>query len=886
MCNTDLPSQSLIALVAKTFVLLCVTAGAAGQASAAEVEAYVGQPFGVGRVTVPVFRGAPALPLSDERFTALEANGRVLYPVVKVEPARQLLRGLLGIETPRNVTLYFLFRGGEPFELSVFSPLEQGARVTPLRSGEGHRRLFEEWWQQTTERWSRLQRDPEFPPLAENFVVATFARRLNRQIPEVGAGLLGLRKEKVTALEQLFGGEAAQLAIHRQMLQEQHPIPPQPFPAPVAWEELPIDPTGLDEVEIEPLAAHVPEECFYIRFGNFLNYFWFRDLSTKWDGDLQNMVIRRAVKRLAKSRIEQQLSLKENALSRILGPQFINDAALIGLDPYTNQGAAVGILVQARNSPLLAQDFMRQRRASLQTFPDAAESTVNLGGVDVSLIATPDGRVRSYYAQSGDFHLVTTSRKLAERFLEASQGTRALADLPSFRNARRKLEIKRADTVFAFVSEKFFQNLCSIEYWVEAHRRRAAMQEPLLLELARYAAKCEGSEATTVEDLVIADLLPQGFGVRPDGSTVPETDTGPLDSLRGAPGYFVPVGDLKVENFSDAEILAYNKFLDNFAQEVGQLPPIAFGVQRLPEEQGDVRTLLIDLLAAPLGSVKLGLVIDSLGEPTDEQLAPVVGNIGSLEASLNLPVPLIGGENQPHLLFAGLRDYRSPLGVSQGRVVPGAARSELIRGYIGAWPRPGILQLLQGPAPPPPGRLPQPLDGQMWQAQAEEFLLISFKPDVIQQVQPQLAFEPAPRPAQLRLRVDDLTDKQIATTISALGYMRARETSVAPSRLMNSLANLLQVPRSDCRALAEQLLDATFICPLDGEYQLFETEQSLPVWSSTALPAQNRNLLTEVPPDYRLSILTWFRGLQADLRVSDGELSAHGELRMTASALP
>lgn len=854
-------------------------------ARAADVEAYVGEPFGVGRVTVPVFRGAPALPLNDERFTALEANGRVLYPVVKVEPARQFLRGILGIETPRNVTLYFLFRGDEPFEMSVFSPLEQGARVTPLNNGEGHRRLLNDWWQQTTERWSRLQRDPEFPPIAENFVVATFARRLNRPIPEVGTGLLGLRREKVTALEQLFGGEAAQLAIHRDMLATHSSVPPQPIPPPAAWAEAQVDPAGLDEIEIEPLAAHVPDECFYIRFGNFQNYFWFRDLSTKWDGDLQNMVIRRAVKRLATSRIEQQLSLKENALSRILGPQFIADAALIGLDPYTNQGAAIGILVQARNSPLLAQDFMRQRRVSLQTFPDAAESTVNLAGTEVSLVATPDGRVRSYYAQSGDFHLVTTSRKLAERFLEASQGTRSLASLPSFRNARRKLHVKRDDTVFAFISEKFFQNLCTSEYWIEAQRRRSAMQEPLLLDLARYAAKAEGLEATTIAELVQANILPEGFGVRPDGSQLSDTDDGPIDSLRGAPGFFVPIGDLKVTNFSDAELLAYNKFLESFAAEVGQLPPIAFGVQRFPAEQGETRTLEIDVLAAPLGSVKLGAVINALGEPTEEQLVPVVGNVGSLEASLNLPVPLIGGENQPHLLFAGLRDFRSPLTIRQGRIAAGAERSELIRGYVGAWPRPGILQLLQGPAAPI-GPQPQQLGEQMWQAENNDFLLISFKPDVIQQVEPQLAFEPAARPAQVRLRVDDLTDMQIAETISALGYMRARETSVAPSRLMNSLANLLQVPRPECRALAERLLDATFICPLDGEYELFESDQSLPVWSSTALPAQNRNLLTEVPAEFQLSILTWFRGLQADLKVANGELAAHGELQMTASALP
>ena len=853
----------------------------------ADVEAYSGQPFGVGRVTVPVFRGEPSLPLNDERFTVVESHGRVLYPVVMVEPARQFLRGMLGIETPRSVTLYFLFRGDEPFELSVYSPWEQGARVTPLNNAAGHRRLLEEWWQQTTQRWSRLQQDPQFPPIAENFLVAMFARRLNREIPQVGAGLLGFQTKKVTPLEQLFGGEAAQLSLHRETLlgSGNKSRDAQPIPAPVAWQELGLDPAGLDEIEVEPLAAHVPEECFYIRFGNFTNYFWFRDLSAKWDGDLQNMIVRRGVKRLATSRIEQQLSLKENALSRILGPQFISDAALIGLDPFMQQGASLGLLVHARNNQMLSQDFMRQRRASLQTFPDAAETTVKLAGQEVSLIATPDGRVRSYYAQAGDFHFVTTSRKLAERFLEAGQGTGSLADLPSFRNARRELPTKREDTVFAFVSEKFFQNLCTLEYWVEAHRRREAMQQSPLIELARYAAKCEGADAITIEQLVAADILPTGFGSRADGSTITETEAGPIDSLRGVPGFFVPVGDMTVEKFSPAELQAYDQFLESFAVEVGQLPPIAFGVQRPPQEAGDVRTLVVDVLAAPLGFTKLGLLIDSLGEPLDEQLQPIAGNVGSLELSLDLPVPLIGGENQPHMLFAGLRDFRSPLAVSQGQVVPGAERSELIRGYLGAWPRPGILQLLQGPAPPPSAE-PKPLGEQMWQAQAEQFLLISFKPEVIQQVQPQLAFEPAERSAQVRLKIDDLTDKQIAETINSLGYMRVRETSVAPSRLANSLGNLLQVPREECLDLAQRLLDAKFVCALEGEYQLFESERSLPVWSSTALPAQNRNLLTEVPAGFKLSFLTWFRGLQGDLRVADGQLSAHGELKMTAAALP
>ncbi len=868
-----------------TSVLLQTLWPALGMA-APEVEAYIGQPLGVARVTVDVFRGEPSLPLSDERFTVVEKNGRAIYPIVKEEPARELLRGLLGIETPRTVTLYFLFRGEDPFDVSVYSPVEQGVRVKPQQSPQGHQKLLEEWWTQLTERWSRLQKDPEFPPIVENFLVASFARRLNRPIPEVGTGLFGLQK-KDSALQELFGGESALLAVDREMVfgtgddsHELHDLPTAP-----TWPATKIDEAQLGEVKLEPLASHVPEECFYLRFGNFNNYFWFRDLTNKWDGDLKNMLLRRGINRLQSSRIEQQLSLKENVLSRILAPQFISDAALIGMDPYMQQGASIGLLVQARNSQMLSQDYMRQRRESLQKFPDAAESTININGTEVSLIATPDGQVRSYYAQSGDFHLVTTSRRMVERFLEAGDGIRSLASLPSFRLARQKLELEREDTIFAFLSEKFFQNLCTPEYWIEARRRQQADQQPLLVEMARYAAQCEGLPAISAEELISTGILPKNFGEMPDGSHMHETESGTVDTLRGMPGFFTPVGDVQVKQATSAELEAYKNFLEEFAEEVGQMPPIAVGVQRLPRTPDEDHTLLVDVVAAPLGVVKLGKLVDTLGDPIDEKMKPIAGDVVSFQSVLDVPVPLIGGENQPHLLFAGLRDFRSPLIVKQGDVAPGAARSELIRAYVGAWPRPGLLGILQGPELAK-GPEPQALGDQMWQAQAENFLIISFKPDVIREVEPQLGFEPAERPAQVRIRAEDLTGKQIADTVNALAYARARETSVAPSRLMNTLSNLLHVPRPACQEFAQRLVDGTFVCPLDGEYNLYESEQSLPVWSSSAVSEANRFLLTEVPEGFTVSFLEWFRGLQGDLRVADGELSAHVELKMAPDALP
>ncbi|MFO0882961.1 MAG: hypothetical protein U0894_02030 [Pirellulales bacterium] len=66
----------------------------------------------------------------------------------------------------------------------------------------------------------------------------------------------------------------------------------------------------------------------------------------------------------------------------------------------------------------------------------ATMETVKIKDVDVSFLSTPDNQIRSYLVKDGDFVLVTTSRTMAERFLETGKGERALASSEEFRFAR------------------------------------------------------------------------------------------------------------------------------------------------------------------------------------------------------------------------------------------------------------------------------------------------------------------------------------------------------------------------------------------------------------------------------------------------------------------
>src|SRR3954466_4613002 len=96
------------------FALLCPLFCSA----AVRVEAYRGEPFGIGRVSIDLAPGSSTAPASDDRCTVTEERDRVLYPVVENKSSRRFLRGLLGIETPLRATYYFMFRGDEPLNLT------------------------------------------------------------------------------------------------------------------------------------------------------------------------------------------------------------------------------------------------------------------------------------------------------------------------------------------------------------------------------------------------------------------------------------------------------------------------------------------------------------------------------------------------------------------------------------------------------------------------------------------------------------------------------------------------------------------------------------------------------------------------------------------------
>ena len=427
----------------------------------------------------------------------------------------------------------------------------------------------------------------------------------------------------------------------------------------------------------------------------------------------------------------------------------------------------------------------------------------------MSYLSSPDGRIRSYYVVSGDYHFVTSSAALAARFLQTAKDGRSLGGSREFRHARSTLPVERNDAVFAYFSDAFFRNVMGPACRIESLRRLEAATDIEIVQLAKLNAATEGKAGGTIEELVEGGFLPPGFGPRSDGSRAVIGRGEIYDSLRGRRGSFLPVPDVPVVQVSPAEADSYARFVKYAEENWGPVEPILAGVQRksLPGKREQV---VIDARMTPLQRRRIEMLARIVGPLAADQLAAVPGNMAAFEASLP-------GQR----MFGGLRDVAPPSNLIDGPFMPWLKLRNAIVGYLGYQGEPGFLSVLElmFPGPPDINGYKRNLIG-LFRLEYGKFVLFSFQPEVLADAAPRLQFEPARQPAQLRLHVNDCSDARIVPFLNNWGYARTRETALGNLRLMQSLNQQLHVPMKDCREAAEFLLAAKLVCPLGGQYVL------------------------------------------------------------------
>ncbi|MEX0791765.1 MAG: hypothetical protein WD045_01415 [Pirellulaceae bacterium] len=865
-----------IAQLATVGCLLAIATTAKG----ANVEAYAGQPWGVGKITVSFQRADFGDPLDSHAFGIEDTEGRIFYPAFEKRRILPLLQSLMGadrVTPPQELTTYFLFIGDQPLDVVVRTPTPQTIRVVPEipRRPARYQSSLNQWWRQYHEN-SRGQREQgDYSPVVETYLSAMLSQRMGMELPLRSREEMADRSalEPNQSLMLMLGAEKVHDALLKSLMFNElsNEGPRVPLPPPIRWQELPI-PDAVTDVAIEPLAMQAPQECFYVRFGGLGNYLWLNRLLERNGGDLSKMVSNRGVSMHINEVVQRQLALKQSALAEVFGDAVVADMAIIGRDTYTKEGASIGMLFQARNSGLLNNDIRTNYRNSLRQFEaqGATLETVEIAGHEVQFLSTPDNTLRSFHVQRGDFHLVTTSRDIVTKFLNIKDGAGSLGETREFRYARGLMPLDRDDTVFAYLSSEFFRALHAPQYQVELRRRLRSVVEMELLQIARAAAANEYLEDLSVESLQQTGFLPMQFGDRADGSEIFERDGKMHDSLRGGRGNFLPIADVPIETISPLEARSFEGLRRFHLEQWRQMDPIMVGIHRFKLNDEGLERLAIDARMSPFQRENYQQFISRLGPPLHNHIAPTSRDMATFQAVLRGDAP-----GAVHHYAVGVQDLAFPIqDFSQGGLLNTLRMIQATPGYLTAWPKPGIIDripLIGAAAAPDPFGYSQ-LPFGLWRREWNDFSTMSFHFDILREVTEQLHLVEDEHPAQVRLHVGDVSNAQVTPLANQLAQAWARSGSHGNARFFHMLNQQLGVPMAEAKEFGDNLLNAELICPLDGEFQVVRDIGGYERWVSTGWGNENT--------EFQARLMGWFRGLNARLNVEESRLVLHAELDM------
>ncbi|QEF98489.1 hypothetical protein Mal15_25410 [Stieleria maiorica] len=899
------------------------------------VQAQQGTPAGAVVIELVYAEGQGPILFPDQPLFLVEKQARAKYVTFDIRYQQSSKRSPFEVD---RILAAFLVNGQEPLDVTLMTRDEvllervdvklvgQVAALAPLKS---------RWWKSFSKIPDELGDEQK---LFRRSLAAMLARRYAVASPwpvphdDDGQQGSGLEAQFERAVGMLFGMESVKLAMQEDVTLNEstrteiadQPVPPKPRLASVAI-------PAFQDIAIEPMAMHVPEECFYLRTGSLDNYKNLRQFLTGWGGDLSDVVNSGSLDRRTRDKIEFQLALAPAHTASGTFDQLISDMALVGCDPLFSDGAAVGVAFEAVDSFQLADEIKRQRRQMLDRFPEVSERRLNVANHRVSLLSTDDNRVRSFYAIDGKYHLVTNSQSLLNRFFQAGRGDRSLGKLREFRYARRKADAAGHQFAFLYLSDPFFQNLVSPHYRIELTRRSRAAQELQQFRLAKLLAKSEGIDTASIDELVKAKLLPRGFGDRADGSRPIQMDDRFQDSLRGVPGAFLPIPDVPIDKATRSEVIAYRGFVRDYNREWRRVDPVTVVFTEKENSAPGMRRIGIEIVITPYARQKYALLERHLADPGRRRFAADDRDLLSVDTAVRMR-----RGSPAHLLYIGLRDDQVAFEMNNGQVrlldqEQDATFAKLRSFGVISPPSTDILRMLasvllngqplpehttpRSPPPPPRSLMPwstaalpfgSPPAGQLFYyfawgianlppggASAAKYLkmiesrgdltTVAMQPDLRDEVFHGISRENIANPPKVRLRMRSLSGADIEPYIQAYTYLASRQTSYQNARFLADLTDWLNLPTQESQGVIESLLNAKIACPLGGAFQLKQvagrTDCVGTAWNESSLYQ-----LHQTPETWKFPFLDWLR--EMDLRFDLDQNTLHAKVDLTIRADP
>jgi hypothetical protein len=408
----------------------------------------------------------------------------------------------------------------------------------------------------------------------------TFAGRTAVQVALAthrGAVLSAAKQARTLPLQQLKAPELAR-----------HP-----------WEEL--SKRLASKAPDEPLAKAVPADFYFVRAKSFSAFSDLLSFVENFGAPAADLLDGAAAERGSRSRYLAELGVETGDLSRVLGPEVVEDLGVAGSDPYIHEGSDVTLIFRLK-SPLLFRAALLKALASHGAAHGGTQSSsFTHEGVTVDVARSPDGRVRQHHAIVGQLELVSNSPNAIKRVISTILGKApSLADEPDFRYMlARDAEVPAE--VLAFMGDRFVANVVGPAQKIAEARRQVALNELMAAPIAALLfGWVHGKSPSDKNELVRSGLLAPGELLHQGGGRVEWAPGTAPRSAWGTPAALEPLIDLPaVSKVSVAERDSYGEFARGYQQYWSQyIDPIALRLSSA--RRGDSRGLHAELRVLPL----------------------------------------------------------------------------------------------------------------------------------------------------------------------------------------------------------------------------------------------------------------------------------------------
>ena len=827
----------------------CLTASCGSiRADDVTLKAYFEEPLGVAFLQVT---DSSSGTLKTVEFSLNDISGDVLYPTPE-SGGRSFF--LFNPKTAKSIT----FRG-KMMPLVPVATVDSGVHAVHM----------DLWWKAFVRQAHKIESANSYPLEIEQYVLSMLAQRLGKPDVTLKSRAYLPSDDTSNVVAFLTGTESIRIAMQKESLlkSDKHheaatePLPVATSPPPVAI------PEPANNVEVEPLAMMIPPECFYTRLASYVDLTWLRHRIDEWGTDLRDLSSSRGFDYHLSQRIQDQLELHDTALAQLLGPAVIDDIAIIGSDTFLREGAGIGVLFHARSNELLKQSLDLQRRQRAEKEPGITLTDVTFDGDEGkhSLLASPDNSVRSFYVAHGDFHLVTTSRTIARRFLEVARVPESsLGATKEFRYARTIMPLSRNDNAFLYLSDPFFRTFIRPDFRIEMTRRAQSESEMELVRMAALAAHAEGRPANSLQDLVGGGFLPTGFGQHADGSVLLWDGNTVADSLRGVRGAFIPVPDVVVETATPTEVASYAEFARLYTRIWQRMDPAVVGLRTVDE--GAVERMIVDLHVFPFPRQQFGFLQLLSPQKAQQQLAPIAGAIFVAEANVIGLEPVIVGIMDREIVFKVNDDASVEVDQSQE---PdwffGGRPFKVVDSFLGT---DFTSEMKEGEIIPRPNTGNYVPEG--FVLRSGDYAFLAKSESTLENLRNKVLRIDADRPAELRVHVADLKSAKFTASVHAIAWNQANQISNGNVALLNRLVTLYHVASTDAATTAESIFNATRTNPLAGS---FHANANGPVTARGNIAVG----------DYRVPLLNKMRGAEFELTTEGITLTTHFEVLMEKS---